>query len=314
MIDLRRLQALRAVHQHGTVTAAAAALHLTPSAVSHHLRELARELKLTLVEPHGRRIRLTPAAYLLIEHGDALLARWEEAEAALDAYRDGTGGLLRMCAFPTALSGLLAPAAVRLRDTHPDLTVELSTCETVTGYDLLAATDADLALLSPADDAPPPDESRFDQRPFLEEPLDLLVPPGHPLAAPDGISLADAAEEPWIVPRPGSCDHYERVLVSCNAAGFPLRISQFYAMEWSSISTLVSNGFGIALLPRLAEVPAQHAAVRVPITRGHVPTRRIVSCVRQGSRGHPLVQRGLGALTEALAARPDLRAPEKVRA
>ncbi|AXK33302.1 LysR family transcriptional regulator [Streptomyces armeniacus] len=307
MIDLRRLQTLRAVHQHGTVTAAAASLHLTPSAVSHHLRELARELRLTLIEPQGRRIRLTPAAHLVIEHGDAMLARWEEAEAALDAYRDGTAGLLRMCGFPTALSGLLAPAAVRLRDSRPDLTVELSTCETDTGYDMLASTETDLALIAPTDDAAPPDESRFDQRPILEEPLDLLVPPGHPLAGRDGVSLTDAADESWIVPRPGTCDHYQRVLANCNAAGFSLRISQYYAMEWSSISTLVSNGFGIALMPRLAETPEQHAAVRVPLTRGLVPTRRIVSCVRRGSREQPLIQRGLRAVAAVLDARPDLR-------
>lgn len=310
MIDLRRLQALRAVHQHGTVTAAAASLHLTPSAVSHHLRELARELKLTLVEPQGRRIRLTPAARLLVEHGDALLARWEEAEAALESYREGDTGLLRMCGFPTAVASLLTPAAVALRTSCPGLTVQLTECETVTGFDLLLSTDADIAVVAPTEEAPPPGDARFEQSSLLEEPLDLLVAHDHPLAVRGDVRLEDAAREPWILPRPGSCDHYQRVIVHCAAAGYTPRIAQ-YAMEWSTISRLVGHGFGVSLMPRLAELPPQHAAVRVPVTGPPVPTRRILTCVRQGSRDHPLVQRGLRALAAVLDSRPELRAADQ---
>ncbi|MEV5827735.1 LysR family transcriptional regulator [Spirillospora sp. NPDC052242] len=72
---------LRLVHRYGTVTSAAEAMHLTPSAVSHHLREPGRELKAPLLEPQGRRVRLTPAALVLVGHADALLARWEETVA-----------------------------------------------------------------------------------------------------------------------------------------------------------------------------------------------------------------------------------------
>ncbi|MFB9837268.1 LysR family transcriptional regulator, partial [Actinoallomurus acaciae] len=78
-VDLRRLQVLRLVHRHGTVTAAADVLHLTPSAVSHQLRQLARETGVALLEPDGRRVRLTPAGRALVAHADALHAGWERA-------------------------------------------------------------------------------------------------------------------------------------------------------------------------------------------------------------------------------------------
>src|SRR6187200_913976 len=54
MVDLRRLRALRAVADHGTLAAAADALHLTPSAVSQQLSALERELGRGLLEPSGR--------------------------------------------------------------------------------------------------------------------------------------------------------------------------------------------------------------------------------------------------------------------
>ncbi|CAM5561239.1 hypothetical protein SALBM217S_09447 [Streptomyces griseoloalbus] len=62
MIDLRRLHVLRSVAHYGTVTAAARALHFTPSAASQQIRQLARDLGVDLLEPQGRGVRLTPAA------------------------------------------------------------------------------------------------------------------------------------------------------------------------------------------------------------------------------------------------------------
>lgn len=306
MIDLRRLQVLRAVHQHGTVTAAAGALRLTPSAVSHQLRELARELKTPLIEPQGRRIRLTAAAELLVEHADALLARWEETRAALEAHRTGESGMLRMCGFPTAIA-LLAPAASLLQADHPGLRVQVRECESAVGFDLLLADDADLLLLTPTDGGPAADDPRFDQQSMLSEPLDLLVPAGHPLARRKRVGLTDAGAEPWVLPVPGTCDHHHRAMVACAVAGFTPRVAH-YATDWNAVAALVAHGLGISLIPRLAELPGDYALVRVPLTVDPVPTRHIVSCVRRGSREHPLIQHGLHALQQVIDSRSALPA------
>ena len=61
-IDLRRLRVLRMLEQRGTVSAAAAALHLTPSAVSQQIAGLARETGVQLLEKRGRGVRLTSRA------------------------------------------------------------------------------------------------------------------------------------------------------------------------------------------------------------------------------------------------------------
>ncbi|MEO3754444.1 LysR substrate-binding domain-containing protein [Streptomyces sp. B6B3] len=305
MIDLRRLQVLRAVHHHGTVTAAAAALHLTPSAVSHQLRELARELKVQLIEPQGRRIRLTGAAHLVIEHGEALLARWEEADAALEAYRDGEAGLLRICGYPSAVTGLIAPATMVLRKTHPGLRVEVSEAETTHGFDLLMSSDADIAVLAPSEDFPHSGDARFDLAPLLDEPLDLLVPATHPLAERSEARLEDVADEDWVLPAPGTCDHHNRVMVFCALAGFTPRVTH-HVKEWSAISAMICNGMGVSLFPRLSHINPTHAAVRVPVVGEIALHRRILTCVRKGSREHPLVRHGLDALREVVSANPAL--------
>lgn len=297
MIDLRRLHILRVVHQLGTVTAAAEVLHLTPSAVSHQMRELARELAIPILEPEGRRVRLTPAGRLLVDHADALLARWEEARAELESFRAGLTGPLRIAGFTTAISALIAPTAGRLRRSHPGLLVQVRECDSAESMSLLVAGEVDLAVVEPAEGGPPPDDARLEQSPLLEEPHVLLVPADHPLARAASARLEDAAAEDWIVAEPGTCDHAQRVRVLCAAAGFSPRIVHA-ATQWPAVWSLVGNGLGVSLVPQLAEGPQGQAVVRVPVSGQNAPTRRILTCVRRGSRGNPLIALGLQALEQ----------------
>lgn len=304
MIDLHRLQVLRAVHHHGTVGAAAESLHLTPSAVSQQIRRLSRELGTDLLRPEGRRVRLTSAAHLLLDHADTLNAQWERARADLAAHGGHETGPLRMYGYPTAIAGFLAPAAAGLRDTRPGLRVRITEAEAAACFSLLLADTADLAVVVAGAACPPLDDPRFDQYPLLDEPLDLLVPPGHPLAGRADTELADAAHEPWILPEPGTCDHYHHALAACSAAGFSPRITQ-HATEWLAVNALVANGLGVALVPRRLPLHAEHSVTRIRLQGEVRPTRRILACVRGGSADHPAIAAGLKALTRVAEETPD---------
>lgn len=294
-IDLRRLQVLRLVHEHGTVTAAAAWLHLTPSAVSHQIRQLSAELGVALLERTGRRVRLTPAGHRLVAHADELHARWEQARADLTDPLDAQSGLLRLCGFPTAVAGLLAPAAAQLRTECPRLTVRIREVETDQGFGLLLAGDVDIAVVVPTLTTPPLTNTKFCQQPLLEEPLDLLVPDGHPMATQPDAALIDTARDPWILAEPGSCDFYELVQAACATAGFTPEVAH-HAKDAVAVSALVARGLGVALAPRLAAVRPQHGAVRIPLRGEPRPNRRIMACIRPGSHDHPTIKRGLDAL------------------
>lgn len=293
MID-PRLQALRVLAQQGTVTAAAEALHLTPSTVSQQLRGLARDLGVDLLEAEGRRVRLTAAAHTVLEHADLLYADWERARAAIAAHRAGEAGLIRLCGVSSAVAALLAPAAAALRRQHPMITVQLAEVESEDTFSLLLSDHADIAVLIPTPDSPPPDDSRFDQWSLLDEPQDLLVPTGHRLARRSGATLADAAGEAWVADEERA-DQYRLLISACGAAGFAPRIVH-HAKEWFAISALVAHGFGVCLVPRLAPLPADHDVVRVPL-RGHPrPSRRIICCIRRGADRQPPIAAGLAAL------------------
>jgi DNA-binding transcriptional ArsR family regulator len=119
MLDLRRLRLLRELARRGTITAVAEALSYSPSAVSQQLAALEKEAGVRLLEPVGRRVRLTPQGDLLVAHTQVLLEEMERAEAALAQSLNETVGTLRVAAFQTAVLALVPHALSQLARQHP---------------------------------------------------------------------------------------------------------------------------------------------------------------------------------------------------
>lgn len=304
MID-GRLNVLRMLAEHGTVTAVAQALNYTPSAVSHQLHTLARDLRVTLLVQDGRRVRLTPAARTLLSHTDELFARWEAIRAEVESSADETSGSLRMAGFSTAAAALLPYVASRIVELHPRVTVRIIEADPEDCFDLLLADGADLAVVVATASLPPRTDPRFDQQSLLDDPLDLLLPVGHRLAGRSSVSLGQAADEPWLLDRPGR-PHHQLVVAACAAAGFTPAVAH-EAAEWDTGAALVAAGFGVALVPRLARLPAGYPIVRVPLRGDPKPARHILTGVRRGSRDHPVLASALAALdTIAIRNREDV--------
>jgi molybdate transport repressor ModE-like protein len=296
MIDLRRLQVLRAVQRHGSITAAARAMHMTPSAASQQVRQLAKDLGVPLLQPRGRGVELTPAAHSLLTHADAIHARWEQARADLRGYVEAGVDTVRVSGFPTAVSALLAPAVAAIRSSHPQLTVRISEAEPTECFDLLFAEDTDLAVVQAVPGEAPPSEASFDVQPLFDDPLDLLVPVVHALAEERSVALESAAREPWVLGAVGGSS--QRIVeAACSTAGFSPQVAHL-AVDWGAVSAVVAEGLGVALVPRLARLPAQYPVVRVPLHGDPAPSRRILTATRRGGRDHPAIERVLAAVAD----------------
>ncbi|WP_370645368.1 LysR family transcriptional regulator [Pseudonocardia sp. DSM 110487] len=308
MFDLRRLHVLRVVHQLGTVTAAAGSLHLTPSAVSQQLRQLAHELDVPLLEPDGRRVRLTPAALTLLRHADEIAARWEAARGDLQAGAGRAPAVLRMAGFTSSLRTLVVPAVAHLREQEPGLSVRIMEVETASAFGRLLTGEIDIAVTLPNQGGPPLDDPRFEQETLLDEPLDLLVARGHRLTGVGQVALEEAAHEPWILPAPDTCDHQEITAAACAAAGFTPKVAH-EAMDWPAVAAIVACGLGVCLKPRLVRVPAELPVVAVPLAGAVTPSRRLLTCTRRGCRAQPHIAAGLDALAAAatMATAPRIR-------
>src|ERR1700710_678673 len=92
-MDVRRLHLLLELCRLGSMRAVAEANGLTTSTVSQQLAVLARETGTSLVEPAGRRVRLTPAGRRLADHAVTILAAVDAARLDLDPDAEPAGTL-----------------------------------------------------------------------------------------------------------------------------------------------------------------------------------------------------------------------------
>ncbi|RLV66642.1 Transcriptional regulator, LysR family [Streptomyces sp. CBMAI 2042] len=293
--DVKKLRILRTLRDRGTVTATAEALLMTPSAVSQQLTNLAKQLGVELLEPQGRRVRLTDAAHLVLRHAEAVFAQLERADAELTGYLRGEAGEVRVGAFSTAVPALVVPAVRLLRaEDRPGPDVRVREAEAAQAYELLTAGEVDLAL-SLAAHAPTARDPRFSLFPLLADPLDVALPAGHPLAAAPALRLADLAADRWIFG--GSGPWSEITTAACEAAGF-VPEQAHSAAGWTAILALVEAGMGIALVPRMASREQRPEGVVMRVLEADQPRRHVVAAVRHGAESGPAVARVLAALTE----------------
>ncbi|GAA2400235.1 LysR family transcriptional regulator [Nonomuraea africana] len=291
MIDTRRLRTLRAVADHGTVTAAAAALHLTPSAVSQQLGALEHEVGHRLFARDGRGIRLTAVGRIMLAHADEVLAQLERAEAEVAAYTTGSAGEVSVASFATAISAVLAPAVRELRVSAPALKIRVLDAEGDRGLTMLLDDEADLTIAVEYRGAP--DDQRLTRIPLYAEPFDLLLPREHAPAS----TLAELAEDDWIGPYPGNPVH-DVITFACEREGFTPGFAHS-SDDFRAVVALVGAGAGVALVPRLALRDLDLSAVIVRQIPG--PERRVFAAVRKGADQHPLLRPLLATLT---ASRP----------
>ncbi|MET9438459.1 LysR family transcriptional regulator [Streptomyces sp. NPDC006551] len=297
MLDLRRMQVLRAVVTSGSVTAAAAHLGYTPSAVSQQVAALEKEAGITLLERVGRGVRPTAAGRLLTEHTAIISRNIAEAETALADLRAGRTGRLAIRYFTSVGPTLVAPALARLRREHQGVRIDLRLIDPKDPLAEVAQGDADLAIV-----VRPRDGGR--QGVHLVHLLDdeylAALPADHPLAAQRVLDLADLAGEPWIGSEPpGPC--LDVMLEACAAAGFS---PDFVAKseDYATALGFVAAGLGVGLIPRLGAA-GRRSGVALRRVRRPEPVRTIHAAVRESTLDQPALRMLLHAL-EAAAKHP----------
>ncbi|MUL82487.1 MULTISPECIES: LysR family transcriptional regulator [unclassified Mycolicibacterium] len=281
-MDAGRLRMLRELADHGTVAAVAQVLSMTPSAVSQQLKILQREAGVTLIEPDGRRVRLTDAGQMLVGHADAVLAALDCARAEMDAYRTTPRGTVSVSFFPSGAAMLLAPLIIRSAErgvqvSGRDVDVPASRAPA-------QLADFDVVVVHRDERDASPWGPRFQATELLREPLDVVLPPGHRLAGHDQVQLTELAEEHWIGVEGGLM--VDDVLNSIAIlSGVSPRIIQ-RANDFRVVEELVHAGIGIALMPRY--VVLARDLVRLPISDITV-ARRVEAITRAGAAARPAV-------------------------
>lgn len=274
-MDLAVLRLFQQVAGGATVTDTAARARLTQPALSRALRRVEHEVGTELFQRAGRTLRLTPAGHAFSAHVDAVLDRYDQGVREVRELVDPDAGTVPL-AFLHTLGAWLVPKVISdFRERHPRTRFELRQHgEEGLVTELLTGT-ADLVLTSGDPELP-----AITWRRLLVEPLHLAVPPDHRLAGADEVRLADAAEETFILLRPGYGLRTTTEAL-CEAAGFTPRVG-FEGEEVETLRGLVTAGLGVALLP-----PPQAASTAPHLRVTDVPSERDIGVAWLAGRELP---------------------------
>lgn len=298
-METRRLELLAELSRLGSMRAVADVLGTTTSTVSQQIAALSRETGSVLVEPDGRRVRLTPAGRRLAEHAVTILAAVEAARLDLGPEAE-PNGTIRIAGFATAIRGFLLPVITDLAASHPRVHILIREHEPAEALALLTGDQADLALTYDYNLAPATVDPSLKATPLWTAKWGLGVPAlATASAAPTGTAqevFAGFREHDWIVNSRNTADeHVIRTLASM--AGFSPRITH-QADSLDLVQDMIAAGLGVGLLPI---GHATYPAVRIlPLTSPGVELRSY-SVARQGRLNWPPLALVTGLLIDRAA-------------
>jgi len=263
-LDANALRVVRAVHETGSITAAAAALGYSQPAVSQQLKRLEQRLGLAVVERVGRGVRLTEAGLVLARHAVTVSTALDAAAGEIAELQGLRAGVVRLVAFPSASATLVPTLLARMMQQHAQISITYLEAEPPEAVAAVRENRADLAITFsyPGDRVDPHQESAQGLRvaTLRRDEMMLVLPVGHPLAGgargaidppavdAGAIDLGDLAEENWVAGCPRCRGH---LLDLCDRRGFAPRIS-YETDNVAAVFGLVEAGIGVALLPALA--------------------------------------------------------------
>jgi len=249
-METRRLQLLVELSRLGSMRAVADEMDVTTSTVSQQIAVLAAEVGTSLVEPVGRRVRLTPAGRRLAEHAVTILAAVDAARLDLDPAAQ-PAGTLRTAGFATAIRRSLLPAVARLATTHPAVHLQIAEHEPLESLGLLARDAVDLALVYDYTLAPAALDRTVEATPLWSAPWGLAVPADASSSAGSAGSavavFAGRHDADWIVNSRNTADE-DVVRILASMAGFAPRVVH-RADSLDLVEDLIVAGLGVGLLP-----------------------------------------------------------------
>jgi DNA-binding transcriptional LysR family regulator len=275
-MELRHLQALTAISDHGTFSAAAEHLSTVQSNISAHVARLERELGAPLIDRSDG--RLTEEGQVVVARARRILSELDALVSDVAACKDEVTGTVRVGMIGTTARWLVPRLMDMARKRHPKLRLVVVEGNTTGLEPQLASGQLDLAVLHM-----PVAARDLVTRLLFEEDLMLVLPQGHSMANPGHpLALEDLADMELLLPLPGTAYRDE-----LDAVTRPLGITLLPAAEIDGlrlIASLTFEGYGPAILPATA-IPSILRSQFHPVSIEGLPRRRVG--IAQRSRGLP---------------------------
>ena len=289
-MELRHLRYFVTVAEVLHFRRAAEGLSIAQPALSQQIQQLERELGVRLLERTQRRVSLTDAGAVFLEHARLTLNQADEAVRLARLAGRGEIGHLGVGAVTSALYGVF-PEVVRVfRQRHRE--VHLTLHELPGNEQTRALRDGRIQVSFLR---PPVDETDIQVRTITREPWVVALPTAHRFARRGRVALKMLAGEPFVsFPRDLAPVLYDQLISMCQTAGFSPHIVQEAQMQ--TIVSLVAAGIGVALVPATLQNLSRRGLVYRPLT-GTVAKLQLAVAWRRDNRS-PLLEAFLSVVRE----------------
>lgn len=261
-MELDQLRSFVAVAEVRSFTRAASLAHLTQPAISRQIARLEGELGVRLFERYGRRVECTPDGKLLLPLARAIVSRADDAARMMREHAGMVSSRVRVGSTGTVFGYLLSPVLATFIKTYPKIHLDLIERDDTLLEEGVFNGELDCAIITAWG------SSRAAVIHLLTEEILLVVREDHPLAGEKIVSLADLADEPFLLPG-HSLNTSNLLMDACRRAGFEPKVP--YRANYLELSkSLVRQGLGIALFPKMFLTPGTISGlVAIPL-REHV--------------------------------------------
>lgn len=242
MLELRHLKTLQALREHGSLVAAAEHLYVTPSALSHQLRELEQWLDLNLVNRKSRPLQFSPAGLRLLQLADQVLPLVNNTRTELIRMAHGQTGRLLLASECHSCFDWLMPVLNQYRQDFPDVDLDFANGFEPEPHQQLQQGEIDLLIT--ADQLP---LNGLAYQPIFEYESRLVLAPTHPLLQNSALTAKDIASQTLIAypVEPSRLDIIAGFLSLHDLQPSHIRTTELTPM----LIQLVASGRGIAALP-----------------------------------------------------------------
>ncbi|MCI3920044.1 LysR family transcriptional regulator [Paenibacillus sp. TRM 82003] len=272
VVNLHALKLFRQVVDAGSVSAAAARVHLSQPAVTIQLRKLEQELGFAITRPQGRGIALTEAGAWLSEQAERLFRLEAEIEAGCEDVRIGRRGLLKIAATYLPANFLLPDWIADFRMDHPDVSIHLTSGNARDVLVKLMKYEADIVWIGGQHRFP----ATINAKPCYEDEMWFVVAPDHHMAGAR-YPLREVVREAFVMREPGSFTR-DALSALCRAEGLPPPFASLISEGPQESIRAAIAGVGVAYAAKMEVAAYVDEGVLKRVETDVPPVRNPISC------------------------------------
>jgi DNA-binding transcriptional LysR family regulator len=240
--DLPDLRLVAAIAESGSLTRAAARIHLAPSSASHRLTQFEATLGTPLFIRHARGLKPTVAGESLLRHARQVFAQLEQMHADLAPYAKGLHSQVTVFANTNAINCFLPEDLGDFLREHPRIRVSLEEHPSPAIIQSVASGQVEIGVVAAEGKL-----SGLETQAYRRDRLVVIVPAEHPLADRKALDFSEVLDQPFVCLHAGSAIHTFMMNTAAQLGGnLDVRIQ---VRSFNAVCRMVAAGVGIGMVP-----------------------------------------------------------------